>query len=394
VTTRIINRIEKEASKLTIEFNGKHYNSEELLKLYNTAFDSNLSNLIKPISEIPNDKDLNSEELNEIKTFIKKQGAKTWKAKIRKKRRDGKLEQYQIDALNKLGMIWHAKSVGSHDEWENNYLIFKNFGFCIEIKEWINNQRVSFKEKTISNENLFRLEAINFPFEPLEDEEYKLTNRFIWGLREQLDSKKKDYITKEKLKYGIDKIKTLKENEGDSEEEFYRRAYESFDLDSLMVNMKESDSLNHLKEIIKGEPFYNKLRNKHYQNFLVNEKKAYEKLTKKVPDYIIRYCQPVKLEKLNKKEIYFELSLFDRPNINPLIRKQACLYMLNSISHTNIRESKFREVAYLISTFKKEKNLTELDKLLQLVNEYPILKEMYKEKLEKIIFKLSSEKKQ
>jgi len=54
--------------------------------------------------------------------------------------------------------------------------------------------------------------------------------------------------------------------------------------------------------------------------------------------------------------------------------------------------TKFSEVNYLISEFKKEKNLTELIELSLFIREYPILKELNLEKLGSTIFKLSSKK--
>lgn len=66
--------------------------------------------------------------------------------------------------------------------------------------------------------------------------------------------------------------------------------------------------------------------------------------------------------------------------------------MLKLTSKINIRSTKFSEVNYLISEFKKEKNLTELIELSLFIREYPILKELYLEKLENTILKLSSKK--
>ena len=393
MSKRILNKIEREASKLTINLEGTDCTLEELEALSRTAFNSNLSSLVEPISEILNDKNINEPQLNEIKNYIKKQGANKWKAKIRKDYRDGKLEQYQIDKLNKLGMIWYPKGGGgSFDDWENNYLIFKNFGFCIEVREWVNNQRDLFRTNKIPKENLFRLEIINFPFESNENEEYKLTSKHLWGLRQQLEKKMEDYINVEKEKLGIsahyDKLKA----EEQIEKEFYINANKSFDFMSKLSNLSINESFDCLDEIIRGNSIYEKVINVFHKEALENELKIHKELNKKIPKYIINYYQPIKKDKLTDLEIYNELGFFNSSKIVPKVRKKACEYMLKLTSKINMRSTKFSEVNYLISEFKKEKNLTELIELSLFIREYPILKELYLEKLENTILKLSSKK--
>ena len=100
----------------------------------------------------------------------------------------------------------------------------------------------------------------------------------------------------------------------------------------------------------------------------------------------------IKKDKLTDLEIYNELGFFNSSKIAPKVRKKACEYMLKLTSKINIRSTKFSEVNYLISEFKKEKNLTELIELSLFIREYPILKELYLEKLENTILKLSSKK--
>lgn len=392
MSKRILNKIEREASKLTINLEGTDCTLEELKALSRTVFDSNLSSLVEPISEIFNDKNINAPQLSEIKNYVKKQGANKWKAKIRKDYRDGKLEQYQIDTLNKLGMIWYPKGVGSFDDWENNYLIFKNFGFCIEVREWVNNQRDLFKTNKIPKENLFRLEAINFPFESNENEEYKLTLKHLWVLRQQLEKKMEDYINLEKKKLGISAYYDKLKAEEQIEKEFYNNAYKSVDFMSKLSNLSINESFDCLDEIIRGNSIYEKFMNICYKEALENELKIHKELNKKIPEYIIKYYQPFKKNKLTDLEIYQELGYFNSSKIVPRVRKKACEYMLKFSSNLNLRRTKFSEVNYLISEFKKEKNLTELIELSLFIREYPILKELYLEKLENTILKLSAKK--
>ena len=201
-----------------------------------------------------------------------------------------------------------------------------------------------------------------------------------------------DYIKLEKEKLGIfayyDKLKA----EEQIEKEFYRNANKSFDFMSKLSNLSINESFDCLDEIIRGNSIYEKFINVFHKEALENELKIHKELNKKIPKYIINYYQPIKKDKLTDLEIYNELGFFNSSKIAPKVRKKACEYMLKLTSKINIRSTKFSEVNYLISEFKKEKNLTELIELSLFIREYPILKELYLEKLENTILKLSSKK--
>ena len=96
--------------------------------------------------------------------------AVAWKGRQRRLRKVGKLEQYKIDELNKLGMVWEKPE--GEDLWENHFWTFKNYGLCESIEEWVKDQREQYKKELIPEENLIRLKAVKFPFEPLKDETY------------------------------------------------------------------------------------------------------------------------------------------------------------------------------------------------------------------------------
>ena len=63
--------------------------------------------------------------------------------------------------------------------------------------------------------------------------------------------------------------------------------------------------------------------------------------------------------------------------------------MLKYIPSRNLNSSKsFKEINYLISEYKKQKNTTELEFLLDFINKYPLLKELYLDKISKAISKI------
>ena len=85
MSKRLLNKIKREASKLTIDLGGNDYTLEELEALSRTQLlNSNLSDLTEPISSIINNKNLAENEFSEIREYVKKQGANKWKARIRK----------------------------------------------------------------------------------------------------------------------------------------------------------------------------------------------------------------------------------------------------------------------------------------------------------------------
>ena len=60
--------------------------------------------------------------------------------------------------------------------------------------------------------------------------------------------------------------------------------------------------------------------------------------------------------------------------------------MLKYISNRNLNNSNsFKEINYLISAYKKEKNIDELFRLEKYMEQYPILIELYQSKIDKII---------
>ena len=92
---------------------------------------------------------------------------------------------------------------------------------------------------------------------------------------------------------------------------------------------------------------------------------------------------------IDRATIHEELSTFNRAKIDPEIRKIACNYMLNyfeDIVDNNLKS--FPALKYLISTYKKEKNIDQLLRLKKYVEQYPILNELYQDKIEQNLIKI------
>ena len=393
-------KIRLQSEIITIKVEDKEYNKEELLDIYNQIANREDENRKNEIPDIILSENLSSHELEELKKLKNKTEARKWKSRQRSLRKKGKLEQHKIDMLNKLGMIWHPKGVnGSYDKWEDNFFIYRKHGLCFDLKKWVKEQRVLFKENKISNENLFRLQAIDFPFEAKHDEKYKLTTNSCWELRKKLDKKIREFEIKEHKKFGIYEEKdfyevkkivsiTKKEKEETKKRNkevnsFYNRKY--LYCDSLSINkLSQEEALNELSNIDKGVSY----EDKRLEEFLDYESEKFNKNNKEIPHYIEQFYDEIKEDKLDDEGIYIELSRFVSGEFDTEIRKRACHYMLKYAPYKSLKTTKFKEIDFLISIYKKEKNKTELLYLKDLLEKFPLLKELYGEKLLNVILKL------
>ena len=141
------------------------------------------------------------------------------------------------------------------------YISFRKNGLCVEIKDWVKEQRIEFENKTISNENLLRLQAVDFPFKAKDNEHYKLTKQSCWDLREKLDNKvnrfkvkrQKELSVYEKKKswYGTKKqLEKLKKSRKEVNS-FYNRKY-SFCSPLSLKKLNETEALKSFQILIKG----------------------------------------------------------------------------------------------------------------------------------------------
>ena len=379
---------------ITITYKGEIYSEEDLDVIYDILaeeyYENNEQNLRDDIDFKPKEL-LTEQKLKELKDWNTKIKASSWKSRQRSLRKKGRLEQYKIDSLNKLGMVWNPRE----DEWEKTYLLYRKFGLCDEIEEWVKEQRNLYKSKELPTDNLYRLQAVNFPFEAKENEVYKFTKKSIWELIEKINKKQTRLEREEKKRLGIfeeKKKKTkkkptkkeIKEKESQKEvNSFYSRKY-NYCSDSFIRNLTEKEILNKITEISEG---YSIFRGR-LKEFLDNEAKRVKSEGKKTPFYVRKFYSEIIDEKLSSDGIYSELSLFMTTKFSTTIRVKACQIKLMHISSRNLNNSNsFKEINYLMSEYKKQKKITELKSLLKFIKKYPLLFELYNEKIEKILLK-------
>lgn len=198
--------------KNSINYKGEKYSREFLEKICYSFSNQNEKFFDDSNIEIELEQSLSSklseEQIKEFKNWKTKQKASSWKSRQRKLRKEGKLEQYKIDALNKIGMTWDPQN----DEWEHYYGIYKLYGLCEIIKDWVYEQRKLFNENKIETENLIRLKAVNFIFEPDSNEKFEITKSQAFAMINAMDKGQKtyEYVFKKREKKKLKKPQTEK----------------------------------------------------------------------------------------------------------------------------------------------------------------------------------------
>ena len=387
---KTLEEIKSKFSEITIKYKGKEYNLDKLNKMYNELADFG-EDKANDVPNIDVNQELDETKRKRLSDWKTKMAANSWKSRQRGLRKKGKLEQYKIDSLNKLGMVWDPKK----DEWEKNYLYFRVYGFCDELEGWIKEQRSLFVSNKISNENLLRLKAIQFPFQSSNNEKFKFTKKSIWILKDKLFTKQRKLEREEEKRRGVfeekkkkkkkQTKKELKDKERQKEaNSFYKRKYH-YCSDSFIYKFSEKEALDKLIQINKGESIYSG----RLKYFLDSESEKFKSQGRKTPLWVRKFYSDINDDKLNSDQIYVQLSIFMSSKFSAAVRKKACIYMLKYISNRNLNNSNsFKEINFLISAYKKEKNTDELFRLKKYVEKYPILKELYQSKIDKIIHTL------
>lgn len=399
---KIIEEINEKKSSVTIKYKGIEYDRNKINKISDEVYERKDSLVSENhIPDIKIDENLSAEKKKELLDYKTRIEANSWKSRQRSLRKKGKLEDYKIDALNKLGMLWNPKE----NEWEKKYIKYKKWGLCDEIEDWVKEQRNLYKDKKINKENLYRLKAINFPFIATENEQYKFTTDSIWDLKLKIGFKEQRFVKEQMKKKGVykeikipKKIKSPKKiikkklSEKELKERnynilvgsFYQRKYQYTDR-NFVKKIEPKEAMEMIEFINSGKSIINK----RLKEFFEIEFKKYKELGKRIPTNIKYESEDLKDENISSWKIYHQLSFFIVPKLHPDVRLKASKYMLNHISSLNLRDTKsFKEINYLISHYRKEKNKNKLIFLADFVQKYPVLEELYLEKINDYISRI------
>lgn len=385
-----------------ITYKGEKYNEKDLdlisEKVYKKKdlLDQKTSNSLA--NRVINSKNSFTEsELNEIRDVKKKMEANSWVSRQRSLRRKGKLEQYKIDMLNSLGMLWNPKK----DSWEIMFSKFKKYSFIDDVEEWVFEQRELYKSGKITDENKSRLISVNFPFEAKSDEKYEFTTNTVWKLKEKLEKKirrlelklinnppkkltekQKQIIERENKE--IKKKKNHKKNTITEKEKKERKIINSLYQQKYIIanriekgipklSVKESKLL--INKILNGANIYYN-ENKLFLDEVVNNKLLghfTRSFVKKFYDDLQKH--------ISKVEIYTQLNIFNSTKVKEEVRIYACKKMLDFIKFLTPKEIiNLSSLNFLIRHYKKQKNYPELENLKTFLQKSPAIYELYKDK--------------
>ena len=385
-----------------ITYKGEKYNEKDLdlisEKVYKKKdlLDQKTSNSLA--NRVINSKNSFTEsELNEIRDVKKKMEANSWVSRQRSLRRKGKLEQYKIDMLNSLGMLWNPKK----DSWEIMFSKFKKYSFIDDVEEWVFEQRELYKSGKITDENKSRLISVNFPFEAKSDEKYEFTTNTVWKLKEKLEKKirrlelklinnppekltekQKQIIERENKE--IKKKKNHKKNTITEKEKKERKIINSLYQQKYIIanriekgipklSVEESKLL--INKILNGANIYYN-ENKLFLDEVVNNKLLghfTRSFVKKFYDDLQKH--------ISKVEIYTQLNIFNSTKVKEEVRIYACKKMLDFIKFLTPKEIiNLSSLNFLIRHYKKQKNYPELENLKTFLQKSPAIYELYKDK--------------
>jgi len=375
----------KDYRDASIVYRGIEYNEEvlesirqELLVDYVPAFELKA----KRIEEF-NAGVISDDQKNEIDTWKIKMKATPWLNQQRVKRRKGKLPQGEVDELNKYGMVWNPKT----DPWEKKYLSFKKHGLCFEIKGWVKKQRELNSKDEIPFENKLRLDALNFPYSPLENEEYKYTWDSYDLISNKLHKKKlkilREIRKKEETKLKSKAKKRVKPVINTTK---FSKYYSKWDIikNTISYNIRNL-TFNEAKEAIdnvrKGKSIYYDPLKEFYNENIKNGVFKKEELEdgyhglNNINDDIFGMNGYKELYKFTEKEIDEDVVVFAST-------RMLEFFEIYFFEYPKLRS--YKPIDILLKIYKKRKDLNGIQEIEAFIKGYPILFELYKEKVNSI----------
>ena len=377
------------------------------------------SNLINENSEGFEKSNLSIDEQKEFEYLKQKSKAKSWLSSQRTLRKKGKLKQNQIDKLNQLGMLWNPKV----DEWEINYdkyrkeilvdvllkMKFKEYGLSdsklndLKNQEvWIKQQRELFYKGKLEEENLKRLKAIDFPFEPTLDENHKITLYQLVRLVYKTKTLKEELVGSRKLFVNFYELPLENKNIGskiDIAEEIVDKKREERKQLELQRELNRTAKFDAHREKVRND-IIEILKTKPADYFIKQIDKTYNKTVSAYSIAFDRYF-----------DIYSELNtylfntfLFPRTKIDNKVYEETYVkYEFNDDIKRNVSEKmlsildekllstgrlnkkkSFKPISFLVKYYKKKNLVNELLILDKIIQRHQILSIIYSERIKKV----------
>jgi len=313
--------------------------------------------------------ELSEKQLDSLKYSKLNDKATSWKSRQRSLRRKGKLDQSQIDKLNRLGMVWNPLE----DLWEKNYEYFKYKGMLDPIEHWVNEQRKLFKSDQLPEENLIRLKAANFSFEEKKNEAFKLDNLQITAMQDQLLEGKKVFEDPFKEYF----IEGKKKKTSPEEKKFSKTQIKKYD---ELSQMKFDDFKIQIDELFTRKYIYDK------EPYFINSKQGHCWV---IYSNSLRFLNGVfeTGETFDDKDEFVVFKLKDDVMVYAAEKVLNYLdkFMLGSGEYNDIKN--FPSVGKLITYYSKNKMIADLARINLIIQKNPILKAIYDERIRKILVK-------
>jgi len=378
---------------------------------------------------------LTAKEIREYLFSAKQSKAKSWISSQRKKRKEGKLTQDQVNDLNRLGMVWNPTT----DEWEKNYSLYKSERLYEVIKyvgkgedicgehwiqrslglsKWINKQYELYDQNELTKENLSRLVAADFPFESrIEKRNLIQLNAFLFICRiRELSNELSNFGKKRFINHYIINQDSSDESRFELEEDLILKKKQKQKLRSIEENLsfkRKSEKThseieeNERKKILALTKFdflkridkissHRTLTWNQKNNFYVDDD------GEKIPVYIKKYNDiyfelrhflkdrfPCKT-KIKHYEYHFLIKLEFEKEIKTYAAKKMIGLMDNHLLKYGVfnKQKKIEPISYLLDLYNKEKNKEGIVELKNLIEKHELLSLIYRKKIMQVYHKI------
>ena len=316
-------------------------------------------------------------------------------------------------------MLWNPKV----DEWEINYdkyrkeilvdvllkMKFKEYGLSdsklndLKNQEvWIKQQRELFYKGKLEEENLKRLKAIDFPFEPTLDENHKITLYQLVRLVYKTKTLKEELVGSRKLFVNFYELPLENKNIGskiDIAEEIVDKKREERKQLELQRELNRTAKFDAHREKVRND-IIEILKTKPADYFIKQIDKTYNKTVSAYSIAFDRYF-----------DIYSELNtylfntfLFPRTKIDNKVYEETYVkYEFNDDIKRNVSEKmlsildekllstgrlnkkkSFKPISFLVKYYKKKNLVNELLILDKIIQRHQILSIIYSERIKKV----------
>jgi hypothetical protein len=192
-------------------------------------------------------------------------------------------------------------------------------------------------------------------------------------------------ILTEKQKEIIKKEKQSKKRKQDQKpiNSFYTKIYMiNGGVESNLLKLSFQEITNLISQIESGKSIYDDAKKDYLDKVVKNRDLGY--FTK---SYVKDFYKELNVE-LDVKQKFYQISHFNTTKFDLKVRLYVCNILLNYyelIADNKLKN--FKPLDFLISYYKKQKNTEELLKLKEYINQYPLLIELYNDKIETILLK-------